>query len=330
LIENEHQLGVAGILHFGNPARAVIYLGNKKLCDTLVQYGYNYIRVNLPKVSKPTKLNYRLELAGKTWRGSLDLLPVREWKVNFVQHSHTDIGYTRPQTDILAEHLRFIDYALDYCDLTDDYPDEAKFRWTCEAAWAVDEYLKCRPVAQIERLKKRVTEGRIEITGMYFNFDELPDEQVLAASLKALANLREHGFIVETAMQNDVNGIGWCLNDFFTQAGVRYLNMGTHGHRALICFEVPTLFMWESPAGNKMLTFRAEHYMIGNTRFKIHGGDFDVFEDELLTYLAELEAKGYPYDLISLQHSGYITDNSPPSTRASEMIRTWNERLCVA
>lgn len=320
------QLGVAGILHFGPSERAKLFIGGKKVLDTIVDYGYNYLRIHLPAVSKKTTYPYKLEVAGKVWKGHLTLLPVRQWRVNFVQHSHTDIGYTRPQTDILAEHLRFIDYALDYCDLTDDYPDEAKFRWTCEAAWAVDEYLKCRPPAQIERLKKRVHEGRIEITGMYFNFDELPDEQVLAASLKVLANLREHGFMVETAMQNDVNGIGWALNDYFTQTGIRYLNMGTHGHRALICFDLPTLFLWESPSGNRMLTFRAEHYMIGNTRFKIHGDDFDLFEDELLSYLAELEAKGYPYDLISLQHSGYITDNSPPSTHASEMIRLWNER----
>ena len=69
----------------------------------------------------------------------------RPWTVYLVQHVHTDIGYTRPQTEILPEHLRYIDYALDYCDLTDDYPDDARFRWTCEITWAVREYLKRRP-----------------------------------------------------------------------------------------------------------------------------------------------------------------------------------------
>ena len=58
-----------------------------------------------------------------------------------IQHSHTDIGYTRSQTEILAEHLRYIDYALDYRDATDNYPENAKFRWTCEASWPVDEFL---------------------------------------------------------------------------------------------------------------------------------------------------------------------------------------------
>ncbi len=320
------QLGIAGILHFGEPAAARVFIGGELLAETEVAFGYNHVRIPLPRVAERTKLGYRLEVAGRTWTGDVELSPVRPWRVNFVQHTHTDIGYTRPQTEILAEHLRFIDYALDYCDLTDDYPDEAKFRWTCEAAWAVDEYLRSRPASQIERLRKRVAQGRIEITGMYFNFDELPDEQTLAASLQPLRRFRERGLEVRTAMQNDVNGIGWCLNEFYNDLGIKYLNMGTHGHRALICFDKPTLFWWESPSGKRMLAYRAEHYMTGNTDFKIHAGDFDVFEDELLTYLTALEAKGYEYDLVSIQHSGFITDNSPPSMLAGDMIRRWNEK----
>ncbi|MFO7721600.1 MAG: glycoside hydrolase family 38 C-terminal domain-containing protein, partial [Bacteroidales bacterium] len=323
---NPQQLGVAGILHFGPPAKARIYLDEKLIKSVNLSFGYNYVRVQLPVVTEKRIATYRLEICSEEWRGELELNPVRQWRVNFVQHSHTDIGYTRPQTEILSEHLRFIDYALDFCDITDGYPDEAKFRWTCESSWAVDEYLKIRPAGQIERLKARVAEGRIEITGMYLNFDELPDEQTLTASLQPLGRIRDAGLEVTTAMQNDVNGIGWSLCDYFSELGVKYLNMGTHGHRALICFDKPTLFWWESPSGNRMLAYRGEHYMIGNTRFKIHGGDFDIFEDELLTYLTDLEATGYRYDVISIQHSGYITDNSPPSMMACEMIRRWNEK----
>ena len=78
----------------------------------------------------------------------------RQWTIFLVQHTHTDIGYTKPQSEILSEHLRYIDYAVDFSELTADYPEEARFRWTCEAAWAVSEYLKVRPAKQIERLKK--------------------------------------------------------------------------------------------------------------------------------------------------------------------------------
>lgn len=137
--------------------------------------------------------------------------PARRWQMNLVQHTHTDIGYTRSQIEILAEQLRYIDYALDYCDATDNYPEEAKFRWTCEISWAVGEYLKCRPAEQIARLKQRVKEGRIELAAMYPNFDELPDEQTLAASLSPIRQFREEGMQAEVAIQDNVNDIGWVL-----------------------------------------------------------------------------------------------------------------------
>ena len=322
----QKQLGVVGILHFGQPSDAKIFIDDELVKKVEVGFGYNYVKIDLPKVEKSKIIRYKLEINDFVQEGKVTINPVKKWRVNFVQHSHTDIGYTRSQTEILAEHLRYIDYALDYCDNTDNYPEDAKFRWTCEATWPVDEYLKSRPTAQIERLKKRVAEGRIELTGMYFNFNELPDEQILAASLQPIKRFRENGLEVKVAMQNDVNGIAWCLNDYYHELGIKYLNMGTHGHRALIAFDKPTLFWWESPSGKKMLAYRAEHYMTGNTVFKIHTGDFYTFEDELLSYLMNLDEKGYEYDLISIQHSGYLTDNAPPSTLASEMIKQWNEK----
>ena len=129
----------------------------------------------------------------------------------------------------------------------------------------------------------------------------------------------------EVAMQDDVNGIGWCFSEYFADAGVKYVNMGTHGHRALICFDKPTVFWWESPSGKKVLTYRAEHYNQGNF-FGIHTDDFEQFEERVLAYLDQMEAKNYPYDILAAQHSGYFTDNAPPSTKSCEMLQKWNEK----
>ncbi|MFC2125308.1 glycoside hydrolase family 38 C-terminal domain-containing protein [Bacteroidota bacterium] len=321
----EKQLSIASMFYFGNSPTTQVYIDNRLYKEVPIKFGYNSIRIGLPIVKKD-KIHRCKVIAGDfIYIGTISASPVRKWEVNFVQHSHTDIGYTRSQTEILGEHLRFIDYALDYCDITDDYPEEAKFKWTCEATWPVNEYIRSRPAAQVDRLKKRVSEGRIEIAGMYFNFDELPDEQILAASLQPIKKIRDAGLEVKVAMQNDVNGIGWCLIDYYSQIGIKYLNMGTHGHRALICFDKPTLFWWESPSGNKMLAYRAEHYMTGNF-FEIHREDFSVFENRLLSYLVDLKDKGYEYNLLSIQFSGYFTDNSSPSTPASDMIKQWNEK----
>ena len=316
----------AQVIYFGKPATGKLKIDGIAVKEVSLDFGIQSYKLDYPVVDSEVDITVGIESPGINEEHKIRLRPPRRWRVNFVQHSHTDIGYTRPQTEILGEHLRFIDYALDYCDATDNYPDESRFRWTCEASFAVDDYIRSRPEKQVERLKKRVDEGRIEITGMYFNFDEMPDEQTYAASLQAVKRIKDAGFPVKAAMQDDVNGIGWCFADYFPPLGVKYLNMGTHGHRALIPFDKPTAFWWESPSGNRMLAFRAEHYMTGNTVFGIHSENFDYFEEKLMSYLQNLEDKGYPYDLIHIQHSGYLTDNAPPSTLSSEMVKMWNQK----
>jgi len=319
------QLVQAGIFYFGNQCDAQVFGNGKLLTNTSLKFGYNTVNLGFPKVDKPTTTKVRIKAGNFELTENVILNPVKHWEMKLIQHSHTDIGYTRSQTEILAEHLRYIDYALDYCDATDSFPENAKFRWVCEAAWPVDVYLKTRPQAQIDRLKQRIKEGRIEVTGMYFNFDEIPDEGILASSLKAVSNIQSNGIPVQLAMQDDVNGIGWCLNDYYRDLGVKYLNMGTHGHRALICFDKPTFFWWESPSGNRILTFRAEHYMTGNTVFELQTGDINRVQNNIFNYLIQLQDKNYPFNEISIQHSGYLTDNSPPSTIASDIILQWNE-----
>jgi hypothetical protein len=304
---------------------ALIKQGNSVLIKQKLRNGNNDFFFFAQANKNHEVASLKLIVNDKTTSIKATTIPFRKWRVNFVQHTHTDIGYTRPQSDILAEHLRFIDYALDYCDQTDNLPDASKFRWTCEVTWPVEKYLISRPQKQIDRLKQRVEEGRIELAAMYLNFDEMPDEQTYAASLKPFEELRKHGLQAKVAMQNDVNGIGWCFNDYYNTLGVKYLNMGTHGHRALIPFDKPTAFWWESPSGKRMLAYRAEHYMHGNF-FGIEQDDFENFEKKMLIYLSEIYEAGYPFDITSIQHSGYSTDNSPPSLKASELITKWNNK----
>ncbi|MBP1629270.1 MAG: hypothetical protein H6Q15_163 [Bacteroidetes bacterium] len=323
----EKQKVFIDVVHFAPKEMAKIIVDGNLVSEQMLKLGYNSIQIEVPKVNKPKNITIDVISSINNKREVIELIPSRLWKLNFVQHSHTDIGYTRPQTEILAEHIRYIDYALDYCDLTDNYPEESKFRWTCESAWAVEEYLQTRPASQIERLKKRIKEGRIELTGMLYNFEEIPDETSLASSLKPIKELRKYGLDVKVAMQNDVNGIGWCFADYFPELGVKYLNMGTHGHRALICFDYPTLFRWQSPSGNEMIAYRAEHYNIGNYLLGVENEDYNNFEIKTLEYLAELESKGYPYNIAQVQFSGYTTDNSPPSIQACENIRKFNEKF---
>ncbi len=319
-----HSLSV-DIIHLGDDTPCSVQVGNHRI-ESLLKTGYNTLEILLPKVNEPTDQKVFISIHDRVIQErTFTMAPVKEWEIFLVQHTHSDIGYTRPQTEILAEHLRYIDHALDYCDQTDHLPDASQFRWTCETSWSVRDYLRSRPKEQVDRLVKRIKEGRIEATGMFLNYSEIIDEPALAAQTKTLRMLKNSGIDVTTAMQNDVNGIAWCLVDYFKHTDVKYLTMGIHAHRARKPFNKPTAFWWQSPAGNRLLAYRSEHYMHGNA-LSLTTGQQDVFRANLSRYLSGLEEKEYPYDKISLQFSGYITDNSPPSMKVCDIIREWNEK----
>ena len=113
----------------------VFSIAGKKILKSAITKGRNRLLLTVPAVSSAKKIIISVK-GDRDFAGSypLTIMPVKKWEIYFVQHSHTDIGYTRPQSEILAEHMRYIDYALDYCDQTDQLPDDAKFRWSCESA----------------------------------------------------------------------------------------------------------------------------------------------------------------------------------------------------
>jgi len=312
------------VVRLGDPVKATIQQSGGIVKKVTVEPGYNSFLLQFPVTKGLSKELVKITFDGKpTLEKEIALSPVKPWKIYFVQHTHTDIGYTRPQTEILPEHLRYIDYALDYCDQTDSLPDDARFRWTCETSWAVNEYLRTRPPAQVERLKRRAAEGRIELTALYLNSSDLGDEPTIAASLQPGAWFRTQGFKVKTAMQDDINGVPWCLADYLSGEGVSFLNMGQNTDRALKPFDRPTTFLWESPSGKRIIVNRPEHYMWGNGMGII--SSVEALEKSLLQHLSEIESKGYPFNEYAIQFSGYMTDNSPPSTIACKIVKEWNE-----
>ena len=315
---------VIAVIKAEGSSEVSFFISGKELKKAKLQKGDNKILMDVPSVSSPKKITITVKGDSK-YAGTypVTLVPVKKWQVYFVQHSHTDIGYTRPQSEILAEHMRYIDYALDYCDQTDNLPDDAKFRWTCESAWVTREYLRSRPASQIKRFMQRITDGRIEVTGMYANMAEISDENLMYDFLQPLKEFAKLNIPVKTTMQNDVNGIAWCMPDYFKNTGIKYLNMGINETRSVLPFEKPTAFWWESPSGEKVLAFRADHYMTGNF-MGIETKELKAAN--MLGHLADLDAKNYPFDRIAIQYSGYFTDNAPPSTAACELVKQWNEK----
>lgn len=285
--------------------------------------GMNRLQVGIPQGYDDKEVTFAVGTSGNRQTVGTRIRPAEQWTIYLVQHTHTDIGYTKPQTEILTEHLRYIDYALEYCEATEEYPDDAKFRWTCEASWAVREWLRVRPQEQIDKFLHFVKNGQIEVTAMFFNMSELSGENAYKTFLEPVSTFHELGIPVVTAMQDDVNGVAWCLADYLPAIGVKYLTMGSNGHRALIPFDRPTLYRWESPSGKSLLSFRADHYNTANF-WGIDRGDMEGVRNGVFSYIRSLRARGYDFPLVTAQYSGYFTDNSPPSMKECALIRDWN------
>ena len=302
----------------------VISISGKQVLSSDFNKENNKFLLTVVAVNKPEKLTISVKVnKNSEVKIPFQLVPPKKWEVLFVQHSHTDIGYTRPQSEILAEQIRYIDYALDYCDQTDNMPDDSKFRWSCESAWVTREFIRTRPKYQIDRLRKRIAEGRIEVTAMFANMAEITDENIMFDFLQPLKELVAQGIPVKSAMQNDVNGIAWCMPDYLKNTGVKYLIMGINETRSVLPFDKPTAFWWEAPSGERLLAFRADHYHTGNF-YGIHSKTLNEYK--LLDHLADIDSKGYPFDKIGIQFSGYWTDNAPPSTAACKVVEDWNSK----
>ena len=250
--------------------------------------------------------------------------PARTWEIFLVQHTHTDLGFTAPQPEILRDHLRFIDEALRMVRETDGFPEEARFKWTCEVTYGVEAWLRARPPEAALAFVDAVRRGRIEVAGLPVNLTDLASEEVVIRTMAALRDIKALGIPVRSAMQCDTNGYPWALPRLFREAGIRWFASASNETRSRIPFAVPTGFTWESPDGSQVLAWRGFHYHAAN----LLGLATSVEETEknMAGALGELTAKGYPHDILLLQISGYYTDNSPPSTRPCEIVRAWNAK----
>jgi len=283
--------------------------------------------------------------------------PQRRWTVHLIHHSHYDIGYTDPQAEVMASQLSYIDAALELAAVTDDWPDDARFRWNIEVTWPLREWLRTRPKAAREALLRRIHEGRIEVNALPFSMHtEAYSFDELARQLGFVAELREqHGIEVVSAMQTDVPGATLGLATLLTDAGIRYLAVA-HNFAGR---SIPHLrdglaltrpFRWRAPDGDDLLvwftdTLHGSAYMEAMTLgFGVGYEDVAGSLPEYLNALAqapfpydrEAVARAetsptapprapYPHDILHLRVQGAIADNAAPSLLPSAIVREWNE-----
>ena len=283
--------------------------------------GKNSFDVRLPEPVKPVPARFEVRWTASGAPVSLSreitLAPARHWSVYLFHHSHTDIGYTELQSRVARNHVEYLDSVIKYCRETDAYPDDAKFRWNIEVSWALENFIRTRPEAEVKALVDLIKAGRVELSALYLQLSDCFAHEELVRSVDAAREFaRRYGFELRSAMNNDVNGFAWSLPQIFRQAGVRYFATGINETRSRAPLRRPNAFWWESPDGSRILHWNGEHYLFGNYELLLHEA-VDRSAPKVGEYLAKLEARGdYPQDIIAFNVGAWVTDNCPPGRAA--------------
>lgn len=281
----------------------------------------------VPEVGTRTTAVFDVRAGRRTATVKTTLSPPRHWMIYLFHHSHTDIGYTELQTRIFKKHAEYLDDVVKYCRETDDYPDDAKFRWNIEVSWALQNYIRHRPETRVNELLDLIRQGRVEVGAWYLQLsDAFAHEELIWAVDFASEAGHKYGLPVRCAMNNDVTGWSWASPQVLSRAGVRYFATGINETRSRAALRRPNAFYWESPDGSRTLHWNGEHYLFANYDLNIHEGE-EKCRPKVGAYLSALEGRGdYPYDLIAFNIGAWTTDNCPPGRRLSDVVRDWNER----
>ncbi|GGR26682.1 hypothetical protein [Deinococcus ruber] len=244
-----------------------------------------------------------------------------------IHHSHTDIGFTHPQPIVFELHRQFIDEALDLIDQTDDLPDDARFRWTCESSGVAWHWWTQASPAQRARFLTAVQAGRMDVAAFRWNMTPLADHAVFATQLREAEALRAEGIPIRSAMQSDINGLPWGTVRLLLDHGIDGFSMAINEHFGRAVSPRPGAFWWQSPDGQQLLTWNGPHYHSTPNRAMLIGGNSSVEASQVAvaSYLKQLDTYGYQLPIMGLQPTNiYFSDNDAPDINLPGFVQQWN------
>jgi len=301
--------------------------------------GQATFQLSIPDSREPASVEFLLTAGGKrqdhrkmTWQ------PRRHWRVYIVPITHHDLGYTDTIENVLRGYDRFYDDILRFCDDTNDWPEESKYRYTVEGAWSVQHFIENRTPADIERLAKYIKQGRIEIGALFGNeiSNLCSHEELIRLMYPSFRLKRKYGAEILTGSITDIPGLSWGLPTVLAGAGVKYFFAGLPTYfewgrsdihtfwdeAAILRHGRPDAFYWQGPDGEKVLVYYQGSYGFFN---RVVGPDsYEEVMDSLPGMLDDLEKKGSQFDVVRYIHNG--VDNYPPDVKISHIARQWNSK----
>ncbi len=283
--------------------------------------GAAHFEVSVPAVEAERSVGVRVEVGGKEVASRrVTLRPVRRWVVYLLPHSHVDIGYTHVQTEVEEAQWKYLEMAMEAARASAHHPAGSRFKWNVEVLWAVDSYLRQATPEKREAFFEAVRAGQVGLQALYGNqLTGLCRPQELMRLMGFAQELgRRAGVPVESAMITDVPGYTWGMVPALVHSGVRYFSIGPNGgdrigNTAKAWGDKP--FWWVGPNERD----RVLVWMTGTGYYRVFSSP-----ENLLSYLGQLEAKGYAYDYVQVRHC--LGDNGAPDVGFADTVRQWNER----
>jgi hypothetical protein len=306
---------------------------------SIAKGGKSTVQVYVPEARQSTPAQWTIKASGTILdTRQIDLRPRKHWTIYFVPITHHDLGYTDTIENVLNLYARFYDDVVRFCDQTNDWPEEAKYRYTLEGTWSLQHFIATRPKAAVDKLGGYVKQGRIEVGALFGNeIDSLcGHEELVRLMYPSFRFKRQYGGEISVGSITDLPGLSWGLPSVLAGSGVKYFFAGLPTYfewgrndihtfwdeSAILRHGRPDAFRWQGPDGQTVLVYYQGTY--GFFKRVIGPDTYEEVLDNLPGMLEEMEAKGTPFDMMRYIHNG--VDNHPPDMRISQVVRQWNEK----
>jgi len=320
----------------------------------IVNSGESNFTIYVPDIKKPIPAEFFLktdttlcDFQKIAWQ------PQRHWEVFMVPISHHDLGFTDEIENILLKHDSYYDDVLRFCEQTQDFPVESKYRYTAEVAWSIRHFIDNRPNEIVEKLKKYIDEGRIEVHAFFGN--EITGlcghEELIRLMYPSFRLKREYGITVGVGSITDVAGLSWGIPTVLAGAGIKYFYGGMPNYG--IFFKDDKVAYYLAKNGNDIHQFWDESTVLRHSRqpeaFRWEGANgesvlfyygstggvgcygcwrpqsYDDALKNLPAKLKKMEENGSLFSVVRYGTYGCY-DNEPPDIRPSLIAREWNSK----
>lgn len=318
-----------------------IKFGSRKIHTNIgkVKQGQQTYQIYIPDSRKSVSVEFILKAHSKVQdQQKMFWKPKRHWQVYMIPITHHDFGYTEAIENVLYQYDDYYDKILRFCEETEGFPFESKYRYTVEGAWSINHFIENRLEKVVKKLVKYMKEERIEASAFLGN--EITNlcghEELIRLAYPSFQLKQRYGIPIRTACIVDIPGLSWGIPTVLAGAGVKYFFAGLPTYfewgrsdihtfwdeSRILRHGRPDAFRWMGPDGSSVLVYYQGSY--GFLAGVTGPHSYKEVMDNLPNMLDEMERQGSSLDIVRYIHNGL--DNYPPDVEISYIAREWNNK----